>query len=224
MRHHPAHPRPAPGRVQQKHRAAPPAGRRHRPGRAGLTQLLRVTAPAGLPLRRVRAVPLVLVASVFALDRIDCARDWPVPVVGLLDEPAHLATAWLALATVPAAATSRRVWLPALVAVCAIDLDHVPLYLSGGRFAVDGGRPPTHCLATAAILLLLRGAAGPRAQWALGGALGIVLHFVRDLATGPGVALLWPASAAEIRVPYGMYATALGGLALSLAVGRSRRH
>src|SRR4051794_20475430 len=210
MRHHPAHPRPAPGRVQRKHRAAPPAGRRHRPGRAGLTQLLRVTAPAGLPLRRVRAVPLVLVASVFALDRIDCARDWPVPVVGLLDEPAHLATAWLAaprdgpvpvvglladpaplapawlaLAPVPAAVTSRRVWLPALVAVCAIDLDHVPLYLSGGRFAVDGGRPPTHCLATAAILLLLPGAARPRAPWAPWGAPRLVLHFLPDLATGP---------------------------------------
>jgi inner membrane protein len=151
---------------------------------------------------------------VLLLDAVQQARPWPVPVVGLLDEPAHLATAWLALAALTPR-LPRRVWLAALVASVAVDVDHVPLYLTDGAFSVSGGRPPTHSLflvaALAAPALLLR------AHWLLGAAAGVLLHLVRDVATGPGVPLLWPASEVTVRVPYAPYAVVLLVLAVTAA-------
>ncbi len=142
--------------------------------------------------------------GVLLLDAVQTARPWPVPVVGLLDEPAHLATAWLGLAALVPRCTPRRAWWAALVAAVAIDLDHVPLYLTDGAFAVDGGRPPTHSLflvgAVGVVALALR------ERWLLGAAAGLLLHLVRDVATGPGVPLLWPLSDASARVPYWTYA------------------
>jgi inner membrane protein len=139
-------------------------------------------------------------------------REWPVPVVGLLDEPAHLATAWLALAALAPLRTPRGFWPAALVASVAIDVDHVPLYLTDGAFAVDGGRPPVHSLTVVLVLAALAGVA--RGQWLLGAAAGMLLHLVRDLATGPGVPLLWPLADSSVRVPYWAYAVVVLVLAV----------
>ncbi|MGY1696288.1 MULTISPECIES: metal-dependent hydrolase [unclassified Geodermatophilus] len=166
-----------------------------------------------------RWAPATLLLGVLLLDAVQFARPWPVPVVGLLDEPAHLATAWLGLAALAPRHTPRAAWWAALVAAVAIDLDHVPLYLTDGAFAVDGGRPPTHSLLVVAVSTVLAGAL--RAWWLLGVAAGLVLHLLRDVATGPGAALLWPASEAAVRLPYPAYATALLGLGL-LATARRR--
>jgi inner membrane protein len=165
-------------------------------------------------------LPASAVAGIALLDAAARSRPWPVPIAGALDEPAHLATAWLVLCAVAPRDVPPWFWRTALVAAVAIDVDHVAMYATGGRFAVDGGRPPTHCLALV-VLTAAVGLLGPRARWALGAAAGMLLHFVRDVATGPGVALLWPVSDTAVEVPHAVYLGAVALLAL-LAVGRRR--
>ncbi len=166
--------------------------------------------------RWYRLAALALVAAVLLLDAVQFARPWPVPIAGLLDEPAHLATAWLGLAALAPRRLSRRAWVAALAASVLIDVDHVPLYLTDGGFAVDGGRPPTHSLLLAALLAV---AALPRrTRWLLGAAAGVVLHLARDVATGPGIPWLWPLTDATARLPYPAYAVVLAGLAVLAAV------
>jgi inner membrane protein len=59
-----------------------------------------------------------------------------------------------------------------------------------------------------------------RLRAALSGlALGVGLHLVRDLATGPGVPLWWPVEDDGVLVPYAWYALVLG-IATAVAVGR----
>ncbi len=177
------------------------------------------------PERRARrpwgraALPFVALAVVAVLDLVAESRRWPLPVVGLLDEPAHLITAGLVLVALPAG--TRPLWSWALVGAVAIDVDHVPLYLYGDAVAGDGGRPVTHSMATV-LLLLAAAAAVRRYRCALAGlACGVALHLVRDLATGPGVPLLWPLPGAA-QVPYPLYAAALVGVTL-VAVARQLR-
>lgn len=163
-------------------------------------------------------LPLAAVAAIALLDLVAGLRAWPVPVAGLLDEPAHLMTAWLLLTALRPATAPPWSWWPVLLASVAIDVDHLPIYATGGGFVVDGGRPPTHSLATVAVLVVL-GLAGQRTRWALGAAVGVLLHFVRDLATGPGIPALWPVLDTGVRVPYWVYSCVVVGAAL-VAVGR----
>lgn len=100
-----------------------------------------------------------------------------------------------------------------LAAAVLVDLDHVPLYAGVPGVAAAGGRPLTHGLLTVAVLLLL-GRRLPAARWA---ALGVCLHLLRDLATGPGVPLLWPLDLV-VRVPWAAYAVVLVALALRAAL------
>ena len=153
------------------------------------------------------------------LDLVAGARWWPIPVVAVLDEPAHLLTAWLALVALP---PRRRPAVPwALLGAVAIDVDHVPLYLWHVGTATESGRPVTHCLLSVVVFLcgarLVR-----RARPVLAGlAVGVALHLVRDLATGPGVPLLWPASGASVSVPHAWYLEVLVVLAAVAARRRS---
>ena len=112
-------------------------------------------------------------------------------MLGLLDEPAHLATA----------ALIRRD-LPFLVGSVLPDLDHVPYALAPVHPNPGDPRPRTHTLALSAAVALVSPAA----------AAGTLAHFARDLADGSGVPLLWPLSDRELRVPYPLYAGALAAL------------
>ena len=47
------------------------------------------------------AAPAVALLAIGVLDSVAAIRPWPLPVVGLLDEPGHLHTAWLVLAASP---------------------------------------------------------------------------------------------------------------------------
>jgi inner membrane protein len=165
-------------------------------------------------------LPPLLAVVVVVLDVVLQSRVWPVPILGLLDEPAHFATAWLVLRALTPRNTPSWLWGAALVASVAIDVDHVPLYLTDGHFAVQGGRPPTHSLSLAALLAMV-GLAGSAMRWELGAATGVLLHLVRDAATGPGVPLLWPVSDAAVLVPYPAYLGTVAVLAL-VAVARGR--
>ena len=163
-----------------------------------------------------RLLPLIALAVVVLLDEVTRSRHWGVAMTGVLDEPAHLATAVLVLL---AAAGPRRLLAhpgyscAAVIASVAIDLDHVPMY-EGLRVGVDGGRPFTHCLLTAFVLAAAGLAVRTFRPVLLGLATGVLLHLLRDLATGPGVSLFWPVWPTRIELPYVAYLIILAGCAL----------
>jgi inner membrane protein len=172
------------------------------------------------------SVPLLVLLCVVGLDLAMSARQWPVIVTGLLDEPAHLLTAWLGLAAV--GALSSRVWPWTLVGAVAIDVDHLLLYLWNEPLHAAGGRPASHSLTTIAVLLAIALAARRFRTAAVGLAAGVFLHLVRDVATGPGVPLLWPLLDVNVLVPYWAYLavlTVLAGAAAcrSASASRNRR-
>jgi inner membrane protein len=151
---------------------------------------------------------------------ISDASDPPLLLLGLLDEPAHLATAWLFLAAfLPGRARALGPWV--LVGAVAIDADHVPLYLWDALAAAPGARPVPHSLLTVAVLAAAAVASPRLRSPLLGLALGVVLHLVRDLATGPGVPLLWPFGPAKVIVPYAVYLLVLAVVAVVAVVRRS---
>ncbi len=148
-------------------------------------------------------LPAAAVCVIVVLDVILGQRSWPIAVIGPLDEVGHLLTAALLLAVLPRSARGR-VWPWALLGAVAIDIDHLPLYTFAEGFEV-GGRPPTHSLLTVLILAAFATVV-PAVRLPLAGlALGVGLHFVRDVATGPGVPLFWPFDDAAVRLPYPAY-------------------
>ncbi|HEY5785616.1 MAG TPA: metal-dependent hydrolase [Microlunatus sp.] len=207
--------------------------RRRTPLTASRQRATRPTAPdwsqffTGGSLPRLRVVaPAIAVALVMALDQTASSlATQAIPVEAALDEPAHLLTAVLVLAALPPGATRGR-WPAALVACVAIDLDHIPLYLFGEVFSADG-RPPTHSLMTVLVAAAAGAIFAGLRRPLLGVALGFGLHLVRDLATGPGVALLWPIWGEAVLVPYRWYQGTLVVLAAlaTVTLARSgRRH
>lgn len=169
-----------------------------------------------------RLLAAVGLAVVVLLDVVARSRYWGIAITGILDEPAHLATALLVLLAV--AGPGRllaRPWFggAALVGAVAIDLDHVPLY-AGAAVAVDGGRPFTHCLLTAVVLSAAALAVARFRPVLLGLATGVLLHLLRDLATGPGVSLFFPVWSERIEMPYRAYVVVLVICAV-VATGRA---
>jgi inner membrane protein len=158
---------------------------------------------------------LAALVAVVGLDLVLASRSWSVPVEAVLDEPAHLLTAWLLVTA--AGVRSREVVVWALAGAVLIDLDHLPLY-SGFAVTAGGGRPVSHSVTT--VLVLLVAVAAWRAQrtrlTAL--ALGVVLHLVRDLGSGPGVPALWPWLPDSLRVPYAGYLAVLVAAVAVIAV------
>ena len=150
-------------------------------------------------------LPVALLALVLLVDLLITRSDPPLLLLGLLDEPAHLATSGLVLL---ALGVRGRPALLVLAASVLIDADHVPLYLGVPGVEAAGGRPLTHSLATLGVLGLLSLRWAPL-RWV---ALGVALHLFRDAFTGPGVPLLWPLEVVLL-LPYGLYAAALTGLA-----------
>jgi inner membrane protein len=166
-----------------------------------------------------------LVGAVVGLDLL-----WSVVVgstgsiaYGFVDLPAHVAAcavALLAVLALPGPALSRRFVGAALIASVAIDIDHIPGYL--GSHVVTGSlpRPYAHSVLLVALLVAI-GAASRRRdarQVMFGIAFGVSAHLLRDLATGPGVPLLWPLSNSVASLPYAVYAGLLVGAAAGVAV------
>ena len=135
----------------------------------------------------------------------------PVPVLAPLDWAAHLAVTALALRALPPRAAERLAG-GALAASVAIDADHLPIAAAMLRGEDELPRPRPHTFAVPALL------AGARRH---GAAFGTAVHLARDLFTGPGVAVAWPASSRLVRLPVAIEALALAGL-LSAASRRSR--
>lgn len=149
--------------------------------------------------RDLIVAPAALV-GILGLDALLARAPSSVLVLGLLDDTAHLLTSVVLLAALP----MRRLLPWALLGSVAIDLDHAPLYTFASGFTV-GGRPPTHSLMTVILLLAIAATLLRVRVAATGLALGVLLHFVRDVATGPGVPLFWPVSLMTVRVEYRYY-------------------
>lgn len=147
-------------------------------------------------------------------------------IAGIFDEVAHLSTALLCLNLLPAR-WRRPILLPALLASVLIDLDHVPQYLFGTHALTAGTpRPYTHSLTTVLALALLALAWRRRRLLWTGVAVGLLAHFLRDLAegSGAGVSLLWPLSTHAFGYNHALYLAIMGAVvALNLLRRRARR-
>ena len=179
--------------------------------------LVRVPVPRTPRFLHVAARVLACL-SIVALDVILGARSWSIPATGLLDETAHLLTAWIVL---NACARGRtRSWPWVLLGAVVIDVDHIPLFLWGVPVAAAGGRPVTHSLLTVLVLLAVAGVVLPARAVSTGLAAGVLLHLLRDIATGPGAPLLWPVYAGSLLVSHRLYLLLLGALAVIAIVSQ----
>jgi inner membrane protein len=166
-----------------------------------------------------RTIALASVATVLAADWTIRKVRPPWLLIGLLDEPAHVATAALVLVNLPERSPE---WSAGFMAGSVLpDVDHVPLLFSRTLPQVDDPRPVTHgLLALAAPTVIGAVASGPLRDYARGAAAGGLAHFARDLAVGTGVTLLRPLTRRSFRVPHPLYTAALVALAIR---GASRR-
>jgi membrane-bound metal-dependent hydrolase YbcI (DUF457 family) len=195
----------------------------------------------GLPTRALQAawraagsrwLPPLLLVAVALDDALLMPRAPSYAVLGMFDEPAHLATSVILLAAVTAVAARRAIRVPGafaaglVLAGNAIDVDHVPGTLGSDVLTAGTPRPYSHSLLTLVILaaggLIARGTRRRRetgrrrggAALAAGLAVGVSGHLLRDLATAP-VSLLWPLSDQGLTIPHPAY---LGALAIAVAV------
>jgi hypothetical protein len=159
--------------------------------------------------------PLVVLGSLATIAGADYVIHRRTPrwlLIGVFDEPAHLATNVLVLLNLPP--RSRAFEAGFLAGAVALDADHVPLALAPAHPGGRDPRPTTHSLplvgaaAAAALVLPARARA-----IGLGLAAGSLGHLWRDLASGRGAALLWPLSHRHVRVPYWLYAATQVALA-----------
>jgi hypothetical protein len=148
---------------------------------------------------RRRLAALGCLATIAVADYVIRRRRPRWIVVGMFDEPAHVATALLL----------RRKPTAAYIAGCLLaDFDHIPLALRLVHPEPGDPRPVTHSLLTVAPVALVSREA----------AKGMLAHFARDLGAGTGAPLLWPLTRRPVRVPYAAYAV----LVLASAYSRSR--
>ena len=167
---------------------------------------------------------LVLAGAVVAVDLLWSLVEGSTGSLayGLIAAPAHLATCVVALLAVTALAGRSlppRFVTAALIASVAIDVDHIPGYLGSHVLAGTLPRPYPHSLLLVLLLAALGGVSRRRGvrEVSLGLAFGVSVHLFRDLATGPGVPLLWPLSDGVASLPYAYFALGLG-LATLLAL------
>lgn len=142
---------------------------------------------------------------------------------GPLDETGHFLTTLLFFWALGPRAC-RRFLAPALLASVVIDIDHLPAQFGSQWLTAGTPRPYTHSLLTIAIVLgialLWR---GRRDLW-LGVAIGLAIHFWRDIGEGSaGLSLLWPFSSHSFQYPHGLYVGVMAAVVL-IAATRCRGH
>jgi inner membrane protein len=176
-----------------------------------------------VPGLRLSARSLLAVVVVFVL------ADWAYRQVGdsvfpggPLDELAHLLTTLIVLWAL-GPRICQRFLIPALVASVAIDLDHVPGELGYDFLTRGTPRPYTHSLLSIVVVLALAALWRLRRDVMLGIAIGLAIHFWRDMAeSDAGVSLLWPFSDHSFTLSHSGYLIAMGLFAAAAAV-RCRR-
>jgi hypothetical protein len=153
---------------------------------------------------------------------------------GLLDWPAHLATALVilgALIRVRGKLPDQRFGWTMLACSVLIDLDHLPAEFGSQVLTNGTPRPYTHALWTVIVLALawavvrfsMTRSGRPRPATVelilAGAASGVAAHFVRDIATAP-MSFWWPVTDMALQVPYWWYVLAL---AVIIAIGPIRQ-
>jgi inner membrane protein len=148
----------------------------------------------GRNLIRLWAVPILLAVVALAFDAADRRDGSSILATGALDEPAHLATGALGLLALSCfIAAPRRFYVAGLITSVAIDLDHIPLFFFG--VGNPDQRPVTHSLTTVVVVVAAAAASRRHRAVLAGAAVGLLIHFARDIAEGPpGVRMLWPLS------------------------------
>ena len=149
------------------------------------------------------------------------AADWGYGLAGdsfvpgaPLDEIAHLMTTLLILWAL-GPRICKRFMIPALIASVAIDADHIPGQLGVDWLTAGTPRPYTHSLLTIVVVLGIAALWRARRDVVLGVAIGLALHFFRDLAEGDaGVSLLWPVSYHSFQYPHGVYVAIMVGVVM----------
>lgn len=182
-----------------------------------------------------RWVGVMLALYAFATDWLSGWHGMDFAMRGLLDWPAHLATALVilgALVRVHGVVPDQRFGWTMLASSVLIDIDHLPAEF--GSYVLTNGtpRPYTHALWVVIVLALAWGTArffvirSERPQAAMvelilaGAACGVVAHFVRDIATAP-MSFWWPITDTAVEVPYWCYVAALAAM---IVIGPVRRH
>ena len=158
------------------------------------------------------ALATLLVIDAFVLPRLPLR-----PLSGIVDEAAHAATGLAVLAGLPDGDGDfvRGVAAGSIL----LDVDHVPELWGARWLRPRGVRPLPHSFGIPALLTAL--AVRQSNRVALGAAVGLGGHLLRDLATGrTAVPLLWPLTKRPFSVRYRKYAAVMAVLA---AVGASRR-
>lgn len=124
---------------------------------------------------------------------------------GPLDEVAHFFTTLLVLWAL-GPRVCKRFLVPALIASVAIDADHIPGRLGINWLTAGTPRPYTHSLLTIVVVLVIAALWRRRRDLALGVAIGLAIHFWRDMAEGgSGVSLLLPVTRHAYQYPHGVY-------------------
>src|SRR3954463_15245320 len=93
-----------------------------------------------------RRIALLGLATVAGADAVARSRAWPRPVMGALDEAAHLGTGLVALAACDRAAGEFKAGL--LAGSVLLDLDHLPDLVGIRLLRPRGARPRPHSIAT----------------------------------------------------------------------------
>jgi inner membrane protein len=138
---------------------------------------------------------------------------------GPFDEIAHLLTTLLVFWALGPRAC-RRFLVPALIASLAIDLDHIPGRLGAEWLTAGTQRPYSHSLLTSAVVVAIALFSRRRRDLFLGIAIGLAIHFWRDMGEGGGgVSLFWPISDHSFQYPHGVYVAAM---AVFVAIGAAR--
>ncbi len=162
---------------------------------------------------------------VFVADAVLWLTAPPLQLDALADEPAHAATALLALGVV-GYVFSRRFVIAVLAGATLIDVDHIPGMLGWHGLEHAGTRPYPHTLLAPLVVLCAAGALrGRTRQVLLGICLGLVCHFARDIAEPqrqPGVALLWPLSDQHFVIPYIWYGIVIAAVTALGVLRRTR--
>jgi inner membrane protein len=137
---------------------------------------------------------------------------------GPLDEVAHLLTTLIVFWAVSSRARERFL-VPALIASVAIDLDHIPARLGAEWLTAGTPRPYTHSLLTIVVVLAIAALWRRRRDVLLGVAIGLAIHFWRDMGEGDsGVSLLWPFSYHSFQYPHGVYIAVMAAFVVVDAV------
>jgi hypothetical protein len=177
----------------------------------------------------------MLALYAFATDWFSGWHDMNFGMRGLLDWPAHLATALVilgALVRVRKKLPDQRFGWMMLACSVLIDLDHLPDEFGSEVLTAGTPRPYTHALWVVIVIMLAWAAArciAARSGYLrpatieltlAGAACGVAAHFVRDIATAP-MSFWWPVTNMAVEVPYRWYVVTL---AVIIAIGPTRRH